>query len=317
MEFDTISLGLCILLGGVVSLIGKALVETVRVPRIVWWTGILMPFAVTHLTLLHALPFARMVGLCIVLLMGMKVITYMEWIIGGGKRMSWVRWGAFSFLWFGMQPMAWVGRRKRIGQLEWRSHVVYALIPMIIGAVGLSFYAGLGLDYFPASFICMSMMFHYGVLRLNTALWRIIGFPVRTLFRNPLVTSGFGDFWGARWNLAYSQMMARAVQKPLLPQIGKKGATFAVFLVSGLFHEFAISVVALDGFGLPFLFFLAHGVVVLVEKKHWSMRYLCLGSLVIGLPILFPPAFVEGIVMPVEEYWREAMRWFFSLIRET
>jgi len=306
MEFDAIRLLLCILMGVGVSLTGKILVERLPIfPRFLWWIAILIPFGVAHIILLNEAPFSRMVGLCVVLLMGMKVITYMEWIKGSGKCLGWLRWFSFSFLWFGMQPKAWVGKRKN---LEWQSHVKYALIPMGIGAIGLSFYVWMGWDYFPASFICMSMMFHYGVLRLNTAFWRLMGFPVRTLFRNPLVTKGFVDFWGARWNLAYSQMMARAVQKPLIPKIGEKGAIFAVFLVSGIFHEFAISVVVLDGFGLPFLFFLAHGLFVLVERKHWTMRYLCLASLVFGLPILFPPAFIDGIVIPVEEFWESVMK---------
>ena len=304
MEFDALTLGGCMVLGAGVSLCGKVLVERFSAPRVFWWIGILVPFWLTHWVLRDEPAFIRMVGLCVVLLMGMKVITYMEWIRSGGKVLSWGRWFAFSFLWFGMQPKAWVGERRR---LEWKSHVKYALIPMGIGAVGLSIYVSMGWSYFPVSFICMSMMFHYGVLRLNTALWRLIGFPVRTLFRNPLMTGGFSDFWGARWNLAYSQMMARAVQRPLLPKIGEKWAIFAVFVVSGIFHEFAISVVALDGFGLPFVFFLAHGVFVLIERKHWSMRYLCLGSLIIGLPILFPPAFVEGIVIPVEERWGDGL----------
>jgi len=300
MEFITIIYAIA--LGVLVNLVGKVLCEKYKgIPRLVWWFGILIPYGVAHFMLIDIPVFLRMVGLCVVLLLSMKVIIYMEWVRGGGKVLPWQRWFAFSYLWFGMQPKAWVGKRRK---LEWQSHVKSAIIAMVIGAVGLSLYVLQEWRYFPLSFIFMSMMFHYGVLRLNTAVWRWAGFPVRTLFRNPLVTTGFQDFWGARWNLAYSQMMARAVQKPLIPQFGKRGAVFGVFIVSGFFHELAITVPAMDGYGLPFLFFLFHGIAVLIEKESAWMRYACLAALVLGLPILFPSGFIEEIILPVEEVWR-------------
>ena len=62
-----------------------------------------------------------------------------------------------------------------------------------------------------------------------------------------------------------------------------------------------------DGFGLPFLFFLVQGVIVLLERKHSAMRYLCIVFLIVGLPVLFPSGFVQDIILPVEEVWREAL----------
>ena len=305
MEYQIITLAYALLIGIVTNLAGKWICEKWNnIPRLVWWVTILLPYGITHLIMISEPAFLRMVGLCTVLLLSMKVITYMEWFQSGGKRLPWHRWIAFSFLWFGMQPMAWTGKRRA---LEWKSHVRTALLSITLGAIGLSLYVSLRWDYFPLSFIFMSMMFHYGVLRLNTALWRCVGFPVRTLFRNPLVTTGFKDFWGARWNLAYSQMMARAVQKPLIEKLGQKKAIFAVFLISGLFHELAITVIVMEGFGLPFLFFLFQGIAVLIEKKAWWLRYACLLSLVIGLPVLFPPAFVTEIIEPVESFWMNTL----------
>ena len=310
MEPHALTFLAVLLIGIVTNLGGKYLAEKLpRIPRLLWWFGILIPYCVVHLLLLHEPTFLRMVGLCTTLLLGMKVITYMEWLKMGGCKIAMPRWLAFSFLWFGMQPKAWVGERKTH---EWKSHLRVALLCLAMGAVGLSLYVFFDWKSLPLSFIFMSLMFHYGVLRLNTAFWRAMGFPVRTLFRNPLVTIGFKDFWGARWNLAYSQMMARAVQKPLTPKLGSKGAIFAVFLVSGLFHELAITVPAMQGYGLPSLFFLFHGFAILIEKKpHRIMGALCLLSLVLGLPFLFPPPFVQEIFRPVEETWQAGLFFFF------
>jgi len=126
----------------------------------------------------------------------------------------------------------------------------------------------------------MSLAFHFGVLRLLTGFWRMQGFPVRVLFRNPLVMCGFRDFWGKRWNLAYSQMMARTVKKPLTPLIGEKWSMFVVFVFSGLVHELAITVPVGSGYGLPTAFFIVHGVFL---GRYLSKYFIQKGWHVIGL----------------------------------
>jgi len=309
MEFNALTLFIALSIGAFSNLTGKQVAERCpEIPRPLWWIGILIPYGVVHFLMLKEPAFARMIGLCTTLLLAMKTITYMEWLKTGGKPMPMLRWFLFSFLWFGMQPKAWVGKRRKI---EWLSHLKAGLLAIALGALGFSAYLASKLQYFPLSFIFMSMMFHYGVLRLNTTLWRAAGFPVRILFRNPLVTTGFKDFWGARWNLAYSQMMARTVQKPLDQKLGKKGAIFTVFLVSGFFHELAISVPVQQGYGLPFLFFLFHGIAVLLEKRpHRLIGLLCLLTLILGLPILFPIDFVSEIIEPVEKLWKTTFPYY-------
>jgi alginate O-acetyltransferase complex protein AlgI len=145
----------------------------------------------------------------------------------------------------------------------------------------------------------MSAGFHFGILRLLTAFWRMQGFPVRVLFRNPLKMRGFRDFWSKRWNLAYSHMMARAVKKPLTPLLGENGSVFAVFVVSGLLHELAITVPVGAGYGWPTLFFLLHGVICFFEKRDSVlMGVLCGVVLILGVPFLFGERFVEEIILP-------------------
>ena len=188
MEFNALTLFIALSIGAFSNLTGKQVAERCpEIPRPLWWIGILIPYGVVHFLMLKEPAFARMVGLCTTLLLAMKTITYMEWLKTGGKPMPMLRWFLFSFLWFGMQPKAWVGKRRKI---EWLSHLKAGLLAIALGALGFSAYLASKLQYFPLSFIFMSMMFHYGVLRLNTTLWRAAGFPVRILFRNPLVTTG-------------------------------------------------------------------------------------------------------------------------------
>ena len=310
MQFNELTLGAAFTIGILTNFCGKWLSEKhPNIPRLVWWFGILIPFGASHLLMLNEPAFIRMIGLCTVLLLTMKALIYMEWIKTGERPMTLLRWLAFSFLWFGMQPKPWLGIRRK---LEWVGHLRAGLLSIVTGAIGFTLYVAWEGTYFPLAFIFLSLLFHYGILRLNTTFWRAMGFPVRTLFRNPLTITSFREFWGTRWNLAYSQMMARAVQKPLVSKFGKRGAVFSVFVISGLFHELAITIPIMKGFGLPTLFFLFHGIAVLLERtNHRLIGILCLLSLLLGLPILFPPAFVNQVIEPVEEFWKIGLSTFY------
>ena len=305
MGFDPVVLCFVILIGALWNLLGKLLLDRIELPRLLCWGAIFVPFVAAHLILLDEPVVARVVGLCVVLLLGMKLIIYQEWLREGKKQMPYGRWLLFSFCWFGMEPRPWVGNRKK---LEWNSHVKWGMICIGAGLTGITILAWYGYTFYPLTFVYLSMLLHFGVLRLLVAFWRWYGFPVRTLFRNPLVTKGFADFWGARWNLAYSQMMARAVQRPLVPLFGQKGAIFAVFVVSGLFHELAITVPAMSGFGFPTIFFVMNGLAVLVEEDGKYLRYACLLALIVGLPTLFPVVFAENVIIPIQDLWSQMLR---------
>jgi alginate O-acetyltransferase complex protein AlgI len=171
------------------------------------------------------------------------------------------------------------------------------------GVLSVVLMAHLGVGMLLPLFVGMSVAFHYGVLRLLVAFWRWCGRPVRVLFRNPLKMQGFADFWGKRWNLAYSQMMAIAVMRPLLDSFGKRPAQFGVFVISGLLHELAITVPVGAGYGWPTLFFVLQGMFTVSEvRASRVMAALCGLSLVVGLPMLFPEAFVEAVIYPARDF---------------
>src|SRR6185295_16430948 len=87
----------------------------------------------------------------------------------------------------------------------------------------------------------LSLLVHFGLCSLLAGTWRLLGVPCDALFRAPLVSTTLAEFWGRRWNLAFSEMTAIAVYRPLSPRVGRGAALFASFLVSGLLHEMAIS----------------------------------------------------------------------------
>ena len=74
-----------------------------------------------------------------------------------------------------------------------------------------------------------------------------------------LRSTGLGEFWGRRWNLAFSEMTALAIYRPLAAPGRAAPALVASFLGSGLLHELAISVPVRAGFGLPLVYFALHG----------------------------------------------------------
>ena len=88
------------------------------------------------------------------------------------------------------------------------------------------------------------------------------------------------------------------------------GALLAAFLVSGLFHEIAISVPVRAGFGRPLLYFAIHAALVLLEtalgnaghdrgRRPWLGRAWTAACFLVPLPLLFHPPFLRGVLWPL------------------
>jgi alginate O-acetyltransferase complex protein AlgI len=156
----------------------------------------------------------------------------------------------------------------------------------------------------------LSLLMHYGLFNILAGFWRGVGAETHALFRNPLKSTSLSEFWGRRWNLAFSEMTALVVFRPLRNVVGPRTATMAVFLFSGLLHELAISVPVQAGYGLPFLYFLLHAFAMQIEhdlakRGHridavpWRGRLWTIAWLFIPLPMLFHRPFLEGCVWPL------------------
>ena len=118
----------------------------------------------------------------------------------------------------------------------------------------------------------LSLMLHFGVCNIVAGAWRLRGVPCEALFRAPLRSQNLGEFWAKRWNVAFSEMTAIAVYRPLAARLGRGPALLSGFALSGLLHELAISVPVGAGFGLPLLYFLVHGGLVLAERRLVACR---------------------------------------------
>jgi hypothetical protein len=265
----------------------------------------------------------RMVALCVSLLLAMKAVVSVESQAAGQQRLSPLRWFAFAILWFGMRPVLFA-KAGKVCLPGAGSLIVRGLKRLALGMACLIVVpavwperrfrqadAGTLATATALALVGFSLILHFGVFNVVAGLWRLAGVDCRT----PLLARSLTEFWGLRWNLAFSEMAAVAVARPLKPCLGTGAAVMAAFLFSGVLHEWAISVPVGAGYGGPFAYFALHGALVLLERglggAHWPIERLpwfgtvwTLGWLALPLPILFHIPFLRGVVWPLLGFTR-------------
>ena len=269
-------------------------------------------------------PGVRMLLIIGMVLFAMKGVVAVETVAAGGSALSPSRWLAWAGGWPGMDPLVFANRPpapKRAADV--RSARDFLARGLVRLAVGLLLLFGAAQSYRSTGSVLLgtvlalpglSLVLHFGIFNLLCALWRWVGFPVYTLFPAPLASKTLGEFWGRRWNLPFTEMIQRAVYRPLLPALGRRKAALLGFLCSGLLHECAISVPVGRGYGLPMLYFVIHGGLVTVERATglddwlrerpvWSRGW-TLSWLALPMGILFHRPFLEGIVWPLAGFAR-------------
>lgn len=273
-----------------------------RLPAWLGWLVVSGLLAGVHFALLDADPIARMVGICTVLLAGMKGLVYVAW---AGK-LSWKRYLVFSLGWFGMDPGSFTKRREG---LTWGGDVGWGIFLMLVGTLGAWLVWKMEWRQILVMFVPMSLGFHFGALRVLKGGLRKAGYPVRTLFPNLLKAKGVADFWSRRWNVGYSQMMQRLVGRPIERVFGREVGIFGIFLGSGLLHEVAITLPVNAGYGLPTAYFAGHGLLVLLEGRLGRPlgKFPALLLVAVPLSFLFPPDFQSEVIercLHIFEYLR-------------
>ena len=254
-----------------------------------------------------------MVALISFALLVMKTIVLLEELARGLRPLTFARWLAFSVAWIGMQPRLFAS--PAAGPLTGAAALIRrGLLHTVSGAVlvAAARLAWTGLDSrLLASLLLLpglSLMLHFGVCNIVAGAWRLRGVPCEALFRAPLRSQNLGEFWAKRWNVAFSEMTAIAVYRPLAARLGRGPALLAGFALSGLLHELAISVPVGAGFGLPLLYFLVHGGLVLAERAlsraghpltGWIGRLWVFFWVLAPLPILFHRPFLAGVIWPL------------------
>jgi alginate O-acetyltransferase complex protein AlgI len=91
------------------------------------------------------------------------------------------------------------------------------------------------------------------------------------------------------------------IYKPVARRFGRPWAVTAVFLFSGLVHEFVISFPAGGGWGLPTLYFFFQGLWVFLEKSDLirTPRWVTVLVVVVPLPLLFHEPWMERVILPL------------------
>ena len=219
----------------------------------------------------------RMLAIIGTLLFAMKAVVAVEGRATGGKRLAWWRWLGFAALWPGMRPGPFA--RSPAGPLPGSGRLLgMGLARLLAGSALVALarlaWVGTGSRMFATVLLLpgLSLVLHFGLFNLVAGAWRRAGVDCRPLFVAPLRSTSLGEFWGRRWNLAFSQMTAIAIYQPLVRRAGRRAALAASFLGSGLLHELAISVPVRAGYGLPMAYFALHGALVMAEAPAGAGR---------------------------------------------
>ncbi|WP_051313122.1 MBOAT family protein [Sporocytophaga myxococcoides] len=261
-------------------------------------------------------PVLRMLCIILVTLFGMKTVVSVEYYKGRESKLTFIQWISFVAGWFGMRPNLFetLGAKPLQGVDEL---VKFGVKRITAGSclIILSgyIYTNLTETFFQIfstalALIGLSLILHFGILNISAGFWRSKGAATRALFKEPMRSVSLAEFWGKRWNLAFSEMTAIALYRPLKPKIGEKAATVTAFVFSGLLHEVAISVPVKAGYGLPLLYFFIQGILIIIERKlEYSgilknkivARSWVFAGLILPFPVLFHVWFLKGIIWPL------------------
>jgi alginate O-acetyltransferase complex protein AlgI len=259
-------------------------------------------------------PVLRTVALAAGLIVAFKAVVTVESQADGMPPLPVWQWLCFAGLSVGMSPEAFRGvggpPRRGSGWLLARAagHTAIGLGLILMAREScLTSDAGSLESVFPSVLLLVGvcLVFHFGLLTLLAAAWRLLGVPADELHRRPTAARSLTEFWGRRWNLPFAALTARVVYRPLRRRVGAPAALFAAFALSGVLHELAVSVPVRAGFGGPLAYFLLHGAVVLAERRlrpeAWGLagRVWTAAWLIAPLPLLFHTPFLDGVVRPL------------------
>jgi len=283
------------------------------------WLMLVAGILVIYITFLQEHPIIRMLAIIATTFTGMKVIAVTEGYKGQSLKLSFKQWLVYAVGWVGMraQPFETLGQKALPGG---GSMVRFGISRMIAGGVLVLLAHGVvslqlapELTYVLVTILLLvgfSLVLHFGMLSISAGMWRFSGVNTYYLFRQPAMALSLTELWSKRWNIAFSEMSSVAIFRPLRHRIGPTGALLASFIFSGLLHELALSVPVNSGYGLPTLYFLIQGVLVLVEKILINKKIALLQNSVIArvwvffwlimpMPLLFHEEFIKRILWPM------------------
>lgn len=218
----------------------------------------------------------------------------------------------YLLLWPGMNAQSFFASPRNVERPRLREWIL-AVTKMVLGifliVVAVPFVKH---DQMVAGWIGMTgiaFTLHFGLFHFLSVVWRRANCDAPPVMNAPILATSLSDFWSRRWNLAFRDLAHNYIFRRFVGRIGIAGATMAVFVVSGVVHDVAISGPAGGGYGLPTLYFAIQGVGVLFERsplgKRIGTRTGVIGRLFCAVVILGPVCllfhapFVEQVVVPM------------------
>jgi hypothetical protein len=288
--------------------------KTKSYSRTLGWVIAVVTVGFSTWVTIHQPSLLRMIVIVYMQLLSMKILVAVETYTSENK-LSIFQWLAFALGWFGMRPVLF--EKLPSPPRDYRKLLLKGISRIVIGLlfVYLSFviaqFSWAHQYFFPQLLLLVgvSLTLHFGILNLSTALWRAMGVDVSELFRAPYKSKSLKEFWGKRWNIAFSEMTARIAYRPLRDKIGTEAAVVLSFLLSGLLHEIAISFPVNAGYGLPLIYFGIHAIAMqmelklifiqrIINHKFWSHVWV-MGLLIVPMPLLFHEAFMANVLVPL------------------
>lgn len=257
----------------------------------------------------------RMIAIVSLQLLSMKAIVAVE-TYSHRNNLSFLQWCAFSLGWFGMRPVLFEHLPAR--PLPFLNLIFKGLL-RIAGGFVLIYLSSVVDNYFNRDYFLselllltgLSLILHFGILNLSTAVWRAFGVDARELFKSPYKSKSLKEFWGKRWNIAFSEMTSVIAYRPLKEKVSPSAAIILSFLLSGLLHEIAISFPVNSGYGLPMLYFSIHAFLIYIEgtsrlvmkiTSHPVLSHAWVFVwLIVPMPLLFHADFIQFVLIPLRE----------------
>jgi hypothetical protein len=285
-----------------------------RKARLIAWLMAIVIVVFSTLVSSGQAPLMRMLTIVVLQLVSMKILVVVE-TYSGENRLTPIQWAAFCLGWFGMRPVLF--ERLPNSSLPF-THILWKGISRIVFGITLLYLSWLLEHKFRLErfflpqlllLVGLSLILHFGILNLCTAFWRSLGVNVSELFQAPYKSKSLKEFWGKRWNIAFSEMTALISYRPLKASIGVEKALIISFLLSGLLHEIAISLPVMAGLGLPMTYFVIHACAMHLEahsdfvkrilQKRWLAHLWVMSLLILPMPLLFHRQFIAHVLVPL------------------
>ncbi|MBW4889399.1 membrane bound O-acyl transferase family-domain-containing protein [Mucilaginibacter sp. HMF5004] len=286
---------------------------------LVSWLMLVVSVLAIHFIFLNAHPILRMLTIIATTFTGMKVVAATQSNKKTPLPISFKQWLVYAAGWAGMRvqpfqtlgsaplPHAWAMIRFGI------SRIIAGFVIIWLAHQIMRFNLPHGLAYTLLSVLLLigfSLILHFGLLSISAGAWRLHGVNTYLLFKQPAQALSLTEFWSKRWNIAFSEMTSIAIFRPVKNKSGSPIALMLAFAFSGLLHEMALTVPVSSGYGLPLLYFILQGALVLSEKLMSNHHITFLQNkviartwlffwLVVPAPLLFHTQFIKQILFPL------------------